>query len=340
MRRRPTIGSASTWSSRTSRPGARRSRPGSGSGRRRIGAAQGSSSPSPALASLKSCVGCCARRTARYRSSAARLHRAPMRHAAKLTFRHTAPAVASVQARCPRDAPRPCQRACRAGSLRTGRWPCRPRCCGARRWHWRCWRMSSFNAPSARATTAPRSVAQITPQFSAGALKAAADDLEGSAAWRVVEDAKQAWAERLPVGASDRLAWLIELPQADLLELLALCTAMTVNALPGAGAAFDANALAAAVELDMADWWEPTPARYLNHVPKSQIMHRPRRSRPRADGRRCRGDEEGSARGVRVCAARWQAVAAAAAAQAIGVMQSAGRVEPARRFGIEKPCGC
>jgi len=38
---------------------------------------------------------------------------------------------------------------------------------------------------------------------------------------------------------------------------------MTVNALPGAGVAFDANALAAAVELDMADWWEPTPARYL-----------------------------------------------------------------------------
>ena len=116
------------------------------------------------------------------------------------------------------------------------------------------------------------SVAQITPQFSAGALKAAADDLEGSAAWRVVEDAKQAWAERLPVGATDRLAWLIELPEPDLLELLALCTAMTVNALPGAGAAFDANALAAAVELDMADWWEPTPARYLNHVPKSQII--------------------------------------------------------------------
>ena len=115
-------------------------------------------------------------------------------------------------------------------------------------------------------------VAQITPQFSAGALKDAADDLEGSAAWRVVEDAKQAWAERLPLGASDRLEWLIELPQADLLELLALCTTMTVNALPGAGAACDANALAAAVELDMADWWEPTPARYLNHVPKSQII--------------------------------------------------------------------
>jgi ParB family chromosome partitioning protein len=116
------------------------------------------------------------------------------------------------------------------------------------------------------------SVAQITPQFSAVALKTAADDLEGTAAWRAVEDARQDWAERLAAAGGDRLAWLIELPPTDLLELLALCAAMTVNALPGAGAAYGANALAAALELDMADWWEPTPARYLNHVPKSQII--------------------------------------------------------------------
>ena len=115
-------------------------------------------------------------------------------------------------------------------------------------------------------------VAQITLQFSAGALKAAADDLEGSAAWRGVEDAKQAWAERLPAGAGDRLAWLIELPETDLLELLALCTAMTVNVLPGAAAALDADTLAAAVDLDMADWWEPTAEAFLNHVPKVQII--------------------------------------------------------------------
>ena len=25
-------------------------------------------------------------------------------------------------------------------------------------------------------------------------------------------------------------------------------------------------------DFNMADWWEPTPARYLNHVPKSQII--------------------------------------------------------------------
>ena len=67
-------------------------------------------------------------------------------------------------------------------------------------------------------------------------------------------------------------AWLIALPQAQLLDLLALCTALTLSALPSTGAAGDANVLAEAVGLDMADWWEPTAGGYLNHVPKAQIV--------------------------------------------------------------------
>jgi ParB family chromosome partitioning protein len=41
--------------------------------------------------------------------------------------------------------------------------------------------------------------------------------------------------------------------------------------LPNTGAASDANALAEAVGLDMADWWEPTAQGFLNHVSKAQI---------------------------------------------------------------------
>ncbi len=47
---------------------------------------------------------------------------------------------------------------------------------------------------------------------------------------------------------------------------------MTLNALPGTGAAASANALAAALGLDMADWWVPTPEGYLSHVAKAQIV--------------------------------------------------------------------
>jgi ParB family chromosome partitioning protein len=116
------------------------------------------------------------------------------------------------------------------------------------------------------------SALQITAQPSAHALASVADDLKQSAAWRAIEAAKLAWKQRLPEQPSDWFAWLIALPQADLLDLLALCTALTLNALPSAGAAADANVLVGAVGLDMADWWEPTAQGYLNHVPKAQIV--------------------------------------------------------------------
>lgn len=113
---------------------------------------------------------------------------------------------------------------------------------------------------------------QITPQLPAHTLLSVADDLKESAAWQAVEAAKLLWKERLPEQQSTWFAWLIALPQAELLDLLALCAALTLNALPSAGAAKDANALAEAVGLDMAIWWEPTAQGYLNHVPKAQIV--------------------------------------------------------------------
>jgi ParB family chromosome partitioning protein len=120
----------------------------------------------------------------------------------------------------------------------------------------------------------PREVSalQVSPQLSAFALEAVADDLKASRAWQAVHQAKEAWRARLPEHQGEWFGWLIGLPQAELIDLLALCGALTVNALPGAGAAGSANAIAAALGLDMADWWEPTAEGYLNHVPKAQIV--------------------------------------------------------------------
>lgn len=124
------------------------------------------------------------------------------------------------------------------------------------------------------------SALQIAPQQPAHALKSVADDLVRGAAWQAIEAAKLAWAQRLPEERSAWFDWLIRLPQAELLDLLALCTALTLNALPGTGAASDANALAEAVSLDMADWWEPTAAGYLNQVSKAQIVQALREAGP------------------------------------------------------------
>ena len=99
-----------------------------------------------------------------------------------------------------------------------------------------------------------------------------ADDLKQSVAWQALEAARLVWKERLPANGAECFGWLVALPETELLDLLALCSACTLNALPNSGAPSDANALAEAVGLDMADWWEPTALGFLNHVSKAQIV--------------------------------------------------------------------
>ena len=117
-----------------------------------------------------------------------------------------------------------------------------------------------------------RSAMQITATASVHALVTVADELKGSRAFQAVEDAKAKWRDRLPEQRGEWFGWLVGLPQAELLDLLGLCAALTVNALPSAGAAFDADAIADALALDMADWWEPTAEGFLSHVSKAQII--------------------------------------------------------------------
>jgi ParB family transcriptional regulator, chromosome partitioning protein len=128
--------------------------------------------------------------------------------------------------------------------------------------------LRSFGAEYPREASA----LQVSPQLSAFALEAAADDLKTSRAWQSVQQAQERWRARLPALQSDWLGWLIALPQPELVELLALCGALTVNALPSAGAETHARTLAEALGLDMADWWEPTAEGYLKHVPKAQVI--------------------------------------------------------------------
>jgi ParB family chromosome partitioning protein len=56
------------------------------------------------------------------------------------------------------------------------------------------------------------------------------------------------------------------------LQLLALASALTINAVQArAGRDNGSDAVSRALGLDMADWWSPTAASYLSHVPKSKV---------------------------------------------------------------------
>ncbi|KDP84680.1 hypothetical protein CF70_017835 [Cupriavidus sp. SK-3] len=99
-----------------------------------------------------------------------------------------------------------------------------------------------------------------------------ADDIETSPAWTKLQAIRKEILATLPKSDKDQLQQLIAMPQQDLLQLLALCTAAGVNAVTGIEGPNAADAIAEAVELDMAQWWTATPASFLNHLPKARAI--------------------------------------------------------------------
>ena len=114
-----------------------------------------------------------------------------------------------------------------------------------------------------------RSALQLSAKPPRHDLLRAADDLPAGRAWAALEARRAAWLEKLPQAEGEWLASLAAMPQAELLDLLALCAAAV--ALVPTGVARAADGLERLAGLDMRQWWEPTPEAFLNHVSKAQI---------------------------------------------------------------------
>ncbi|MDB5977330.1 MAG: ParB domain protein nuclease [Nevskia sp.] len=99
-----------------------------------------------------------------------------------------------------------------------------------------------------------------------------APDLAGTPVVVVLAEAKQAWRDRLPAVAGELFAALRELSQDDLLSLLAVCAADCLDAITPHEADTQASELAAALDLDMTQWWTATAAGYFAHVSKARII--------------------------------------------------------------------
>jgi ParB family chromosome partitioning protein len=84
---------------------------------------------------------------------------------------------------------------------------------------------------------------------------------------------QQAWAERLPQDDAELFPALLAMGQAELMALLAVCVASTVDVVTPRATPHQPGAkLAQAVGLDMAAWWQPTAEGYFRHVPKAVIL--------------------------------------------------------------------
>ncbi|UVW30569.1 ParB/RepB/Spo0J family partition protein [Massilia sp. H6] len=99
-----------------------------------------------------------------------------------------------------------------------------------------------------------------------------APDLKGTRASDEVQARIDAWRERIPAQTKDEFAWLLQLPSADLLDLLALCVALTLDVTTGVAGKQPGGELATALELDVADYWTATEASYFGAVSKETII--------------------------------------------------------------------
>lgn len=104
-------------------------------------------------------------------------------------------------------------------------------------------------------------------------LEGMAPDWPESPAAVALRELQQVAGEALPEGSAELFAALLAKPQDELVRLLAVCVASTVDVVtPRATAQQPGAELAQAVGLDMAAWWQPTAEGYFKHVSKAVIL--------------------------------------------------------------------
>lgn len=114
-------------------------------------------------------------------------------------------------------------------------------------------------------------------RLTATGLERLAPGVEDGPAGRRVRDRCEAWGARLPERAEALWGVVAGLPPSDQLDLMACCAGVGLYAVrdphdrrPGALA--QAEALAAAVGLDMTGTWSATAASYFSRVPKARVL--------------------------------------------------------------------
>ncbi len=93
-----------------------------------------------------------------------------------------------------------------------------------------------------------------------------------------IRERQTAWERRVPESAADLWAFITALTEAERLDLLAHCVSLTVDAVRSPKAMGNAevqqhaDALAAALSLDMTAYWQPTAEGYFARVPKAVVI--------------------------------------------------------------------
>jgi ParB family chromosome partitioning protein len=102
--------------------------------------------------------------------------------------------------------------------------------------------------------------------------------VEQSTASEVLDRARTQWGDRLPANPGDLWTWCLAQDNKTLLGVLAYCVSRTVNTVqlkgdrPGCERFAHADALAEALDIDMAVWFRPTAENYFARISKTAIL--------------------------------------------------------------------
>ena len=103
-------------------------------------------------------------------------------------------------------------------------------------------------------------------------LEGMAPDWPESPAAAALRELQQVAGDALPEDSAELFAALLAKPQDELVRLLAVCVASTVDAVTPRATQQPGAELAQAVGLDMAAWWQPSAEGYFKHVSKAVIL--------------------------------------------------------------------
>jgi ParB family chromosome partitioning protein len=100
---------------------------------------------------------------------------------------------------------------------------------------------------------------------------------EGSKAVEALEAARKSWQARLPEDPADLWSWCMTQLSSSLLELLALCAALSLDAVVAphrrdSERIQHADAIATALAFDMNAWFRPTAENYFVRISKPQML--------------------------------------------------------------------
>jgi ParB family chromosome partitioning protein len=115
-------------------------------------------------------------------------------------------------------------------------------------------------------------VLKVSGRPSLDSLHDKAPDLKGMRASVEIRTRIDAWRASIPANSSDELAWLLSLDSAELHELFALCVALSIDATTGDASRTMGADLSAALQIDVADYWQATEVSYFSAVSKDTIL--------------------------------------------------------------------